>query len=484
MPEHRLDIKIVQPGRITGQYNFDGDDPILERIIYPEDSLPFDVGIIPITLTPFGYPLTALVLSPISHPVNTRIETRLLGGFQRTSDEFPMLLTVAVADERAPETFEQLDVRKRDEISSILKEFRPGDWNWLTVPECESHLHASSQFYRQSKSQKDQPEVEPDWKPIWIHHLSSNFAEAERYTPAEYTFYQLPHRFQHYVSEYLAPNERILYTVQRPAMSSHKKHLWRSEQLQEGVLILTDQRLIHLSELIPPDSANIRYGFHASLGVLERFAGASLQTTNNESLLLRTEWLAFGGKAAIEWDAPSFAHTALNELLCFLKAFQVDDPTVCALRRASPPPVPDSLPDLDDPASSDPNGLISLNKYFSTILTQPLFPDEQVRAWALYPAWFTPKKTAQALVVTERRLFILPDLSLNIFLEQIATLEYTGSILESSIAINYFENGKPHHTTLPFPYPAQDTFRQCFEAARRCLVVVPLVETNPNCEAR
>jgi len=475
MPEHRLDIKIVQPGRVTGQYNFDGDDPILQRIIYPEDSLPFDVGIIPTTLTPFGYPLTALVLSPISHPVNTRIETRLLGGLQRTSDEFPMLLTITVADEHAPETFEQLDLHQRDEITLILKEFRPGDWNWLTVQECEPHLHTASQRRRQSESKRDRPEVEPDWKPIWIHRHSSNFAEAERYTPAEYTFYQLPHRFQHYVSEYLATNERILYALQRPAMLSHKKHLWRGEQLQEGVLILTDQRLIHLAELIPPDSANIRYGFHASLGVLERFAGANVQTISNESFLLRTEWLAIDGKVAIEWETPSFTHSALNELMYFLKAFQVDDPAVCALRRASPPPVPDTLPDLDDPASSDPKSMVSLNEDFSTTLTKALFPNEQVHAWALYPAWFTSKKSPQALVVTERRLFILPNLSLNIFLKQIATLEYTGSILESSIAINYFENGKPRHTTLPFPYPAQYTFRDCFEAARRCMAVTPAI---------
>ena len=475
MPEHRLNIKIIQAGRITGQYNFDGDDPILEKIVYPAEPLPFDVGIVPTTLTPFGYPLSALVLSPISHPVNTQLETRLLGGFRRASDEFPMLLTASTADAHAPETFEQLDVRKRDEIVFILKEFRPGDWSWLTVQECEPHLHAASQRHRQSKSKMNRPEVEPDWKPIWIHRLSSDFAETERYTPAEYTFHQLPYRFQHYVGEYLAPHERILYAVQRPAMLSHKKHLWRREQLQEGVLILTDQRLIHLAELIPPDSANIRYGFRASLGTLERFAGASLKITHDGSLLLHTEWLASGGKTAIEWEAPSFTHTALNELLCFLKAFQVDDPALCALRRASIPSAPDALPDLDDPASSDPDSLIPLNKDFSTALTESLFRGEQARAWALYPQWFTPKKLPQALVVTERRLFILPDLSLDIPLSQIATLEYTGSILESSITLNFFDNGKLQRKVLPFPYPAQDSFRDCFEAARRCMAVAPLV---------
>jgi len=171
---------------------------------------------------------------------------------------------------------------------------------------------------------------------------------------------------------------------------------------------------------------------------------------------------------------PVFTRDSLDELVALLKKFIADDPTVCQLRRATLPNPPDKIPPLNDTASNNLDSLLPLNEQFSAALTKSLAPGEKAYTWALLPQWLDPKKGAQALVITERRIFLLPDHSFEIPLTQIAALEYTSSILESSLAINFIENGSSQRKVIFFPYPAQGSFRACFEAARRCMAALPL----------
>jgi hypothetical protein len=475
MTEHLLEIKIVQPGRATGQYYaVDSDTLRLEKIVYPDEPIPFDVAILPTALTPFDEPLAVLVLGSLSHPTNTEMESRLLGALQRNT-EVPILLVSPVADERAIQCLDELTEKQRTEIITTLHRTYPGEWQWLTAAELEPQLHTATLRYRQKQAKGNHREIDPAWKPLCLDRPIASFAETEHYTAAEYTFFELPYRFQHYVGEHLAPDERILYALRRHAMSSQRKRTWlHREQLQEGVLILTDQRLIHLAELIPPDSANVRYGFHTSMGVLERLHKISVSNIGTDSLLLTTTWSAHGGNTSIEWESPDHTRASLDELVALLNGFQVDA-DACALRRATPPAPPKKLLPLTDTASDDPEKLIPLNEHFSNAVTDSLAPDEQVHAWALLPKWLDPQKDNEALVVTQKRIFQLPDHSIDIPLTNIATLEYTSSILQSSLVINHIQHGKSQRKEIYFPYPAQHAFRDCFEAARRCMAVLPLL---------
>jgi len=472
--EHLLEITIVQPGRITAQYHPVTLETLrLEKIHQPPEPLPFDVGILPTALTVFGEPIAVLVLGSISHPLGTEMEARLLAAIQRAEEE-PFLLVVPTADESAPQTLQAIPAAQRDEILAALQRAHPGEWRWLAIEEVQPYLHAAALRYRQRKAEDRLPQLDPAWQPLRVGRPEPSFAEAERYTAAEYTFFELPHRFQHYVSEFLAADERILYAARRPAMPSQRKRSWlRREGLQEGVLILTTQRLIQLSELIPPDSANIRYGFHAVVGVLERFENAALLPLGN-NLLLRVEWAAAGGHLTTEWEIPPSGRASLEELLSLLMNFR-SDPHACAIRRATTPPPPETLPPLIDPASDSPEADSPTCERFSTALTAALLPGEQPHAWALLPAWFDQKRGAQALAVTDRRFLLLPDHALDISLQQVAVLEFTSSILESSLTICHLRESRPQRETILFPYPAQRFFRECFEAARRRMAVLPLV---------
>jgi len=427
---------------------------------------------LPSAFTQFNEPVTVLVVSAISHPINTEIEANLLGAAQR-AEESPLLLVTPTADNYAPQHLGDIPEEQRAEFIRILKNSRSGEWRWLILEDVEPFLHTAAMRYRQKQAEGKLPHLDPAWQPIHIGRPTSSFIETERYTPAEYTFYELPYRFQYYVSEYLAPDERILYAARRPAMLSQRKRSWlRRKQLQAGVLILTNQRLIQLAELVPPDSANIRYGFHTMVGALERLAEVTL-TSPDSNLLLQTRWRAAGGEIAIEWESPDHTRAALDELVAFLSGFQ-PNVDACALRRAALPTQPEKLSQLTDTAAHDPEELIPINEQFSISLAESLTSSEQAYAWALLPKWFQHRKNHQALVVTERRIFMLPNHSIDIPLARVATLEYTSSILESSLGVNYFERGKLQKMEILFPYPAQDSFRTCFEAARRCMAVLPL----------
>jgi hypothetical protein len=226
---------------------------------------------------------------------------------------------------------------------------------------------------------------------------------------------------------------------------------------------------------MPPDSANIRYGFHSTVGVLERFAGVQVEQINDEAVVLRTQWLAAGGHTSLEWEAPVFNLSAIKELSEFLSAFHVE-PNDFALRRAGCVKVPEQLPALEDIAAGDSKALASINEQFSAKLMQSLATGEDARAWALLPEWLDRKRGAEALVVTGNRVFLLPEGRVDIPLAHLASVELTSSILQSAIVLDYFEGTEPRRQRLNFPYPAQTAFRNCFEAIRRGMAVVPLVD--------
>lgn len=472
--EHLLEIQITQPGRVTGQYHPVTFETLrLKKIVHPEECLPFDVGILPSALNHFDEPFGVLVLGSLSHPLHTEMETRLLGAVQR-AEETLFLLVVPTTDESAPQSLESLRADQCAGILASLNHAHPDEWIWLTPDQVEPHLHAATFRYRNRKTADKLPQLDPAWQPLHVGRPAPSFAEAERYTAAEYTFFELPHRFQRYVGEALAPDERVLYAARRPAMTSQRNRSFlRRERLQEGVLILTSQRLIHLTELIPPDSANIRYGFHTAIGMVERLASVTVSALG-DSLLLTTTWEARGGNAALTWEMPRTMRHSLKELSRQLEKFIAEDASACQLRRATKPSPPGPLPPLNDPASSDPQSGLSINERFANALTASLAPDETVQAWALLPDWFDKKRGAQALVVTDRRLFLLPDHVMDIPLQQIATLEFTSSILESSLVINHVGQDGLQRKSILFPYPVQHAFRNCFEAALRCMAVLPL----------
>jgi hypothetical protein len=101
-------------------------------------------------LTPFDEPFAVLVLGSVSHPINTEVESKLLGGL-RCHGESSVLLTASSADEHAPHCLAELTLERRAEITTILNRSYPGEWGWLTVEDVEPQLHAATLRHRQKQ---------------------------------------------------------------------------------------------------------------------------------------------------------------------------------------------------------------------------------------------------------------------------------------------------------------------------------------------
>ncbi|NMB53933.1 MAG: inorganic diphosphatase [Leptolinea sp.] len=478
-----IEIEMSQPGRPTGQYYSTEHNQLrLLKILYPEMILPFDIGFLPNTITSQGNPLQVILLGDTSHPPHTQISARLLGGIQ-TDGTVPFLLAVSDSDDRFSSVFslDDLSVTQRLEIGQYLQPTLEYDLTWLNVDVVNPLIKEALRKYRLIKVEGYQPVSKPSWKPGSSQNHITSYNETEHYTPAEYTFFQLPYHIQYYVSENLADDERILYALRRPAMRSCKHRTWLGkEKINEGVLILTTQRLIHLVEMVPLGDSGVRYGFNAKLGPLERLSDIKTDLFGDEVMLLQTTWEANEGTEVLEWETPLYTRSSLLELISILENFLPKNINPLTLRRAVISH-PTELPALIDPASNNPQLEDSVIQHFTETLHEILNPNENAHSWALWPSWYENKGLPQVLIVTDNRLLIISysetekDCVQEFLLKNIATLEYAGSILHSHISFNIKEGGISLHIELSFPYPAEGAFHKCFEAMRRCMAVLPLI---------
>jgi len=485
MSEQEIKVVIIQPGRISGKYRPIEDGLLqLEKIIYPDETLPFDLGIIPYTLSEKGEPLQVILFSEISHPIHTQVNARLLGGVKENGS-FPLALAVPQVD-RSNSTFTSISEIDEALLKKINHKNHSSNGNTthcVSVEEMESIIKEALLKFRMIKVENFNKETtQPAWKPIDSQRRMASYTDVDCYTSAEYTFFQLPGQIQHYVSDYLDDDERILYAVPRPSMRSQLIRSWLGrEKLQAGVLILTTQRLIQLVELVPLGDSGVRYGFNASLGVLERLAGIDIKLIGDDVMNLQTYWASQQGSVRLDWESPLYTRSELMGLVGFLEKFLPEKINPITLQRVTKNNQ-SNIPSLNDPAATNPEISKEIHRHFSETIPSLLEPNETIHAWALWPSWFEEKGFAQVLVITGSRILIFPDPDIShnptvdIQLGNIGTLEYVGSILHSYIGFTVVEAGISKKIQWEFPYTADGAFHNCFEAIRRCMASIPITD--------
>lgn len=479
-----IEIEISHPGRTTGTYRtVDQEYLLLEKFFYPKNRRCFDRAIIIGAITEWGDPLEALLLGDVSHPVGTHIISRVIGGVCIESQAV-LILAIAVQDQslKSVLNFDDLPVSHHDAILKEVVQFSGSQPHMVTAEEVKQAIREAYIRNRKTSFEQRPRSNQAAWKPASMKRAPASYKEADHYTAAEYTFFQLPYHMQAYITEYLDKDERVLYAIRRPSMRSAVHRSWKGkEKLQEGVLLLTNQRLIQLRELIPLGGSHVRYGFKASLGVLERLCQVKMDLNFEANIQLLTTWCGNGGEDVMEWEAPVSSRSDILELLDYLEKFLPANTPPGSMMRASLPEPPEFLPGLWDPATNDPKDQLPIDTFFRTCLPRHLSENETVYAWALWPAWFMNRGYNRVLICTNQKVLVLSDgfeggkVEFETGLSDICTIEYTGSILESSIQINFLLSGNNKSEVLFFPYPAESVFRRCFEAIRRCMAVVPVL---------
>lgn len=363
-----------------------------------------------------------------------------------------------------------MEFAERHQSSSEAHETR-----WEPAASALAWVHQARQQARLARAGGKKGVTQPAWKPLGYKVAGARrHSETEPNSDAEYAYHQLPFRFQKYVDEYLAPTERILFAVNRPQMKSSFKRLWAPRAtLQEGILFLTDQQLTLVTETVPPDSANIRYGYVAHTGPPERVESVAVATPHPETATLTVTWRSASGQQATTWEFPHEAGDELREVAAILARWQ-PRPNDCRLRRATPPD-PVDIP-LRDPAANDPGEVEPVAKRLERAIARELRTGEAVLARALLPKWVERRGHAEALVVTNRRVLRVPDPLSNIGpahsldVAGITSLAFSMSIIESYLVIHHVSGGRPQIERIVFPYTGTG-FKECFTALRQLMAI-------------
>jgi len=146
------------------------------------------VGILPTSLTPLDEPLSVIVISSLSHPLNTLIEARLLGALERPGYGF-RVTCCPVSDEQLSrlDLAAGLPIYMRHPRSSTS--CPPGNWKWRASAEIEPVLHECALRYRQAK-QKERRIPNPPGR-LLTSARSWLVCRLER-TPRRIHFHELP----------------------------------------------------------------------------------------------------------------------------------------------------------------------------------------------------------------------------------------------------------------------------------------------------
>lgn len=483
-----IEVRIAEPGDDCNLYVYDPNlqGLRLSGIYRATHPAPVDIAVIPDTSPDGEADLDVLLVGHRANPPGSIISVRPIAIVQTRQDAMQSghIVAIPAADDRMTHvrTLDDLPEGRREAIIAYARANTDGHTDsallWGDATRAQQVIHAARQATRLARAKAQQNTVAPKWKPLGYRVAGARqAAETEPHSEAEYAYSQLPDRFQRYVNEYLAHNERILFAVRRPAMKSMLQRTFLSrEMLQEGILFITDQQVALVTEVTPLSQNNIRFGYVVHTGVPEHIVSATARPASQE-IHFEVTWQAISGLQNTIWEFPADAMGELNEAVKILSQWQprVQDRR---LRRACGPEP--HVMELHDPAANDPADTVPIAMRLTETVIAGLSSSEQVLARALLPAWADKHKTAYLFAITNRRVLLVPDpnnpyhLKSNAYpLQSIASIEFQYSYLGSWITLNMPQKGKCDQAIIEFPNTAT-AFRVCLETLRRQLMAIHL----------
>ncbi len=483
-----VEVRVIKAGDDCNLYAYDPNVQglRLDGVYRPDQTAPVDQAVVPDTSPDGDSDLVMLLIRHRAIFPGCVVSARPIALAQIDHDAHKEHLVVAVpaADEAMAEvdSIETLSDEMRQALMTFVRaglgEATGCTVIWANGERAREVIYQARQSARleRARSRKGGA-ASPAWRPLGYRVQGARRAsDAEPHTEAEQAYNQLPYRFQKYVDDYLAHNERILFGVRRPAMQSAVRRGWRSgETLQEGIFFITDQQVVMVSEIIPPNQSNIRYGYVVHSGIPERVQSARVQSASGHAFL-EVIWHAIGGNQRVAWEFPAEAKDELAEAVEILRRWQPRQEETRLRRRYGPESVESRL---HDPAANDPADAMPIIGRLTEALEAERWSSERVLAQALLPAWADSHKVARCFAVTDHRALLVPDPAVNhrakpsaFSLDRITTVELKSSILESWLALNVASPDGIQRTVIVFPYTVAE-FRACFLALRQQLTAVP-----------
>jgi len=482
-----IEARVVEAGDDCNQYAFDrlGRGLRLAGVYHPATPAPAEQAVIPETAPAGEAELPVLVLARQAIPPGCLVHVRPLGlvRFQHPNWEDTVVVAVPGLDPGQSDLVTCDDIP--DERRAALLAFARANAGatdgcvvvWENAKRARALIYERRRSARLAEAQgRKVGPASPVWKPLGYRVAGARrAAEAEPHSDAEYAYRRLPPRFQQYVESYLAPTERILFAVMRPAMRSRVSgsRLFR-EQLQGGILFLTDQQVALVSEVLPPDRTGINYGYLVQAGVPERASAAAVvDLAGNAGLWIA--WAGRDGEQRVVWEFPAAAREDLDQAVSILQGWLPIQGDV-RLRRAY-----GAEPEGTDweTTTIDAESRLPIAKRLTEVLDELLQPGERVLARAMLPAWTDDRKETRGLAVTSRRALLIGDPIHGrkqpigcYLLSQVTSLEYQAYLFESWLALNLCFGGKVQRIVFKHPY-MEPGVQKCVLALRQQLTIVP-----------
>jgi hypothetical protein len=307
MSDQRLvTFRVVQPRHATYHYVWDPQQLRLrvDAVARPEHQLPADYGVVQSAV--WGHALMpGLLFGSGAVAPDAVVQGRVMGGLRVSSSGDVLVLVANTVDPEWASADGATDqVWRQAEIAAGL--LLPGQ-HTQRVASAEA-LDIVRERQRQARVQaagRERP-VGRAWqalgaagqRPLELGHT---------YSPAEYSLWRLPWRFQTYAPDLLVHDERVHFFIHRPESRSG---FLRRNALNEGLLLLTDRQVLFLQDAIPPGLVMARWGYLAKSIAVERLTAVDLRRHQSQVQLVVTS----AGNAGDERTAITFAADALDRV--------------------------------------------------------------------------------------------------------------------------------------------------------------------------
>ncbi len=469
--EFFADVIVETPKGAANAYEWDAKAQVIRLCATRHDveTHPFERGHLANSLTAYGEPLPALLAITLPTFQNCAVNARVLGALERGDSETTahVIVAVAASDARLAQVCDYTSL-EHDARGYVETELRAGA-RWLDADAALEIVRAASRRWRLTRGEGESVAASPAWQ---LHEDDAPLAHDERgtfrHSSAEARLFTLPLRFQNYVAELLAPAERILLWAHRPRAVRTRLGIFGREILRQGLLVITNQQFLWMSDPVTPPHIVAGYGYIARTFALERLTDARLKENN---ALQFSVTLKNGDGAAETFDIefPEHARGDLRRAVNLLNEFVPRAGETRVMRRLEFEPL---KRELQDPTTSHVEETRATLKKLRDALAEQL-KGETIYAQAFIPAW----GGAQLLTVTNSFLHHTAETSAQtlthkIPLDAMGSVEICNSQLDSWFRVWLPTPKGLQNWEMAFPVVFAREFSEC-ALALRVLLAAP-----------
>ncbi len=466
-----FETRIEIPQHATGEYAPAGDDAVcLAGTWHSEVTLPANWATALGTLTSAGEPLGVWVVASVPIAPGALVRTQAIGllAWHDAGETRHIVIATPRADQGVAHLRDWRDLaedQRQALEAGIGRERQP---EWQAAFQAVQVIRKARRMARLAQVGTGPERATPVWQ---TSAGLGAFRESEgmAHTRAELSVRQLPLRYQEYIADMLADDERIVMYVPRPAFKGERQGLLgQQERHNDGLLVVTDQQVLWVVDALPPIEIVKSYGYIAKSCVLERVTGVQV-LEDGELVHLSLELTGPAGtpeRFSVSFPAASIG--LLRRVVEYVEAFMPGRGVAALMRLACLPATETPLADLIEDHDEATRRLLGP---WEDRLHATLCEGETLAAQAVVPAWSTGKPLL--LAVTDRRVLCLNahDQAPEVFpLSHITSADLSHSVMQSWLRLWVAGDAGVTPVQVEFPLVTLGAFTRAYVAIRQGLI--------------